>query len=191
MWAEHAHAAHAPLYGTTSPSCFQVMTPCVPGSRHRGWRNLGRILGLSCRILPTHLSLHAGSGGGSAIRRSVRPGWKARDRRLRRILEDISDRVAIEEERGKPSPPLRDRLGDPPRAGSGDPRRRPAAIGSKKACASDEQLQGAAPTASLAALGFGRVSVIELPHELIQLPAEVLPARPMGVQLILASGSSA
>jgi hypothetical protein len=35
-------------------------------------------------------------------------GRIARDRRLRRILEDISDRVAIEEERGKPSRPLRD-----------------------------------------------------------------------------------
>jgi hypothetical protein len=35
-------------------------------------------------------------------------GQIARDRRLRRVLEDISDRLAIEEERGKPSRPLRD-----------------------------------------------------------------------------------
>jgi hypothetical protein len=35
-------------------------------------------------------------------------GRIARDRRLGRVLEDISDRVAIEEERGKPSRPLRD-----------------------------------------------------------------------------------
>jgi hypothetical protein len=32
----------------------------------------------------------------------------ARDRRLRRILEDISDRLVIEDERDKPSRPLRD-----------------------------------------------------------------------------------
>ena len=32
----------------------------------------------------------------------------ARDRKLRRILEDISDRLIIEEERDKPSRPLRD-----------------------------------------------------------------------------------
>ena len=35
-------------------------------------------------------------------------GQIARDRRLRRVLEDISDRLAIEEERGKPSRPLSD-----------------------------------------------------------------------------------
>jgi hypothetical protein len=34
-------------------------------------------------------------------------GRIARDRKLRRILEDLSDRLAIEEERGKPSRPLR------------------------------------------------------------------------------------
>ena len=34
-------------------------------------------------------------------------GRIARDRRLRRVLEDLSDRLAIEEERGKPSRPLR------------------------------------------------------------------------------------
>jgi len=32
----------------------------------------------------------------------------ARDRKLRRMLEDISDRLIIEEERDKPSRPLRD-----------------------------------------------------------------------------------
>lgn len=32
----------------------------------------------------------------------------ARDRKLRRILEDVSDRLVIEEERDKPSRPLRD-----------------------------------------------------------------------------------
>jgi hypothetical protein len=31
----------------------------------------------------------------------------ARDRKLRRILEDMSDRLAVEEERGKPPRPLR------------------------------------------------------------------------------------
>ena len=36
----------------------------------------------------------------------------ARDRRLRRVLGDISDGVAIEEERGKPSRPLRDYIAD-------------------------------------------------------------------------------
>ena len=35
-------------------------------------------------------------------------GRIARDRRHRRVLEDISDRAAIEEEREKPSRPLRD-----------------------------------------------------------------------------------
>jgi len=34
-------------------------------------------------------------------------GRLARDRKLRRILEDVSDRLAVEEERGKPSRPLR------------------------------------------------------------------------------------
>jgi hypothetical protein len=34
----------------------------------------------------------------------------ARDKKLRRVLEDISDRQAIEEERNKPSKPLRDYL---------------------------------------------------------------------------------
>jgi len=28
------HAAHSPLNGTTRSSCFQVITPCVPGPRH-------------------------------------------------------------------------------------------------------------------------------------------------------------
>ena len=32
----------------------------------------------------------------------------ARDRKLRRLLEEISDRLVIEEERAKPSRPLRD-----------------------------------------------------------------------------------
>ena len=32
----------------------------------------------------------------------------ARDKKLRRILEDVSDRQAINEERNKPSRPLRD-----------------------------------------------------------------------------------
>ena len=32
----------------------------------------------------------------------------ARDRKLRRMLEDISDRLIMEEERDKPSRPLRD-----------------------------------------------------------------------------------
>jgi len=39
-------------------------------------------------------------------------GRIARDRRLRRVLGDISDRLAIEEERGKPSRPLRDYIVD-------------------------------------------------------------------------------
>jgi hypothetical protein len=39
-------------------------------------------------------------------------GRIARDRRLRRVLEDISDRLAIEEERGKPSRPLRDYIAE-------------------------------------------------------------------------------
>jgi hypothetical protein len=34
-------------------------------------------------------------------------GRIARDRRFRRVLEDISDRLVLEEERGKPSHPLR------------------------------------------------------------------------------------
>ncbi len=32
----------------------------------------------------------------------------ARDRKLRRMLEDVSDRLVIEEERDKPARPLRD-----------------------------------------------------------------------------------
>ena len=36
----------------------------------------------------------------------------ARNRRLRRVLEDISDRLAIEEERGKPSRPLRNYIAE-------------------------------------------------------------------------------
>jgi hypothetical protein len=39
-------------------------------------------------------------------------GRIARDRRLRRVLEDISDRLAIEEERGEPSRPLRDYIAE-------------------------------------------------------------------------------
>jgi hypothetical protein len=37
----------------------------------------------------------------------------ARDRRLRRVLEAMSDRLATEEERGKPSRPLRDYVANP------------------------------------------------------------------------------
>lgn len=36
----------------------------------------------------------------------------ARDRRLRRVIDDISDRLIIEEERSKPSRPLRDYIAD-------------------------------------------------------------------------------
>lgn len=36
----------------------------------------------------------------------------ARDRKLRRILEDISDRLVIEEERDKPSRPVRDYINE-------------------------------------------------------------------------------
>jgi hypothetical protein len=39
-------------------------------------------------------------------------GRVARDRRLGRILEDLSDRLAIEEERRKPSRPLRDYIAE-------------------------------------------------------------------------------
>jgi hypothetical protein len=39
-------------------------------------------------------------------------GRIARDRRLRRVLEDVADRLVIEEERGKPSRPLRDYIGE-------------------------------------------------------------------------------
>lgn len=47
----------------------------------------------------------------------------AEDRKLRRLLEDITDRLAIKEERGKPSRPLREYIKDrerkePERAGS-------------------------------------------------------------------------
>ncbi len=38
--------------------------------------------------------------------------WIARDRKLRRILVDISDRLVIEEEQDKPSRPLRDYIED-------------------------------------------------------------------------------
>jgi hypothetical protein len=34
-------------------------------------------------------------------------GELARDRKFRRVLEDISDRLVLKEERGKPSRPLR------------------------------------------------------------------------------------
>ena len=34
-------------------------------------------------------------------------GQLARDRKFRRVLEDVSDRLALEEEREKPSRPLR------------------------------------------------------------------------------------
>jgi hypothetical protein len=34
-------------------------------------------------------------------------GQLARDRKIRKVLEDISDRLILEEERGKPSRPLR------------------------------------------------------------------------------------
>ncbi len=36
----------------------------------------------------------------------------ARDQKFRRLLEDISDLLVIEEERGKPSKPLRDYIKD-------------------------------------------------------------------------------
>ncbi len=36
----------------------------------------------------------------------------ARDRKLRRILEDISDRLVVEEEQDKPSRPLRNYIKD-------------------------------------------------------------------------------
>ena len=39
-------------------------------------------------------------------------GRIAGDRKLRRLLEDVSDRLAIEEERGKPSRPLRDYIAE-------------------------------------------------------------------------------
>ncbi len=39
-------------------------------------------------------------------------GQIARDRRLRRVMEDMADRLAIEEERGKPSRPLRDYIAE-------------------------------------------------------------------------------
>ncbi len=35
-------------------------------------------------------------------------GRIARDRKFRRLMEDISDRLVLEEERGKPSRPLRE-----------------------------------------------------------------------------------
>jgi hypothetical protein len=47
-------------------------------------------------------------------------GRIARDRRLRRVLEDISDRLVIEEERGKPSRPLRDYIAERERRERGD-----------------------------------------------------------------------
>jgi hypothetical protein len=34
MRGQWAHAAHAPLGGTTRSACFHVITPCVPGPRH-------------------------------------------------------------------------------------------------------------------------------------------------------------
>jgi len=36
----------------------------------------------------------------------------ARDRRLRGVLEDVSDTLAVEEERGKPSRPLREYIAE-------------------------------------------------------------------------------
>jgi hypothetical protein len=36
----------------------------------------------------------------------------ARDRRLRHLLEELSDRAAVAEERGKPSRPLRDYIAE-------------------------------------------------------------------------------
>ena len=36
----------------------------------------------------------------------------AQDRRFRRVLEDISDRLVLEEERSKPSRPLRDYIAE-------------------------------------------------------------------------------
>ncbi len=44
-------------------------------------------------------------------------GRIARDRKLRRILEDVSDRLIIEEERDKPSRPLRDYIDERERRG--------------------------------------------------------------------------
>ncbi|MFQ5839213.1 MAG: hypothetical protein ACE5HK_00660 [Candidatus Methylomirabilales bacterium] len=41
----------------------------------------------------------------------------ARDRQLRQVLENISDRLVIEEERGKPSRPLRDYIAERERRG--------------------------------------------------------------------------
>jgi hypothetical protein len=39
-------------------------------------------------------------------------GLMALDKKIRRLLEDTSDRLVIEEERSKPSRPLRDYIGE-------------------------------------------------------------------------------
>jgi len=49
----------------------------------------------------------------------------ARDRKLRRILEDVSDRLVIEEERDKPSRPLRDYIDERERRERGKTPRAP------------------------------------------------------------------
>ncbi|MGD0265702.1 MAG: hypothetical protein ABSD47_12235 [Candidatus Methylomirabilota bacterium] len=43
----------------------------------------------------------------------------ARDRRLRRILEDVSDLLVVEEERARPSRPLREYIAERERRGRG------------------------------------------------------------------------
>jgi len=43
----------------------------------------------------------------------------AQDRRFRRVLEDISDRLVVEEERSKPSRPLRDYIAERERKARG------------------------------------------------------------------------
>jgi hypothetical protein len=49
-------------------------------------------------------------------------GRIARDRKLRHLFEDITDRVAVEEERGKPSRPLRDYIAERERRERGGPK---------------------------------------------------------------------
>ncbi|MFA5026769.1 MAG: hypothetical protein WC713_02760 [Candidatus Methylomirabilota bacterium] len=46
-------------------------------------------------------------------------GHLARDRKFRRVLEDVSDRLALEEEQGKPSRPLRQYIEERERRGRG------------------------------------------------------------------------
>ncbi|MBZ0170353.1 hypothetical protein MELA_01957 [Candidatus Methylomirabilis lanthanidiphila] len=72
-------------------------------------------------------------------------GRIARDRKFRRLLEDISDRPVIEEERDKPSRPLRDYIKDR------EQREREKAVVSHKSLYSDCH-SGLDPESSLSAL---------------------------------------